>query len=133
MIGKFSIIFCLVTLTAYAVADEPRTKDQRLDELERRVTQLEDLINPAKGSSSMAMPSGSYGRFVNTATQRKIDLKTDGTFSLQTPSGLFSGTWQKTGDQIVLRATSGLTETFRVTGDGLVDSQGQRWITAKAL
>jgi len=130
MTSKIGILVLFAALAGCATADERRL-EQRVDDLERRLGQLEAQLNQRGNSPSVVAPSGFAGRFVDATARRKIDLKMDGTFSLQTGTGAFTGSWQKTGDQIVIRAPSGLTETFRITGHVLVDSQGQRWTMAK--
>ena len=130
MTSKIGILVVFAALAGCAAADE-RRPEQRIDDLERRVKQLEAQLNQQGGSLPVVAPSGFSGRFVDATARRTIDLKMDGTFSLQTGTTAFTGSWQKTGDQVVIRAPSGLTETFRVTGNALVDSQSQRWAMAK--
>ena len=130
MTSKIGILVVFAALAGCAAADE-RRPEQRIDDLERRVKQLEAQLNQQGGSLPVVAPSGFSGRFVDATARRTIDLKMDGTFSLQTGTTAFTGSWQKTGDQVVIRAPSGLTETFRVTGNALVDSQSQRWPMAK--
>ena len=130
MTSKIGILVVFAALAGCAAADE-RRPEQRIDDLERRVKQLEAQLNQQGGSLPVVAPSGFSGRFVDATARRTIDLKMDGTFSLQTGTTAFTGSWQKTGDQVVIRAPSGLTETFRVTGNALVDSQSQRWTMAK--
>lgn len=130
MTSKIGILVVFAALAGCAAADE-RRPEQRIDDLERRVKQLEAQLNQQGGSLPVVAPSGFSGRFVDATARRTIDLKMDGTFSLQTGTTAFTGSWQKTEDQVVIRAPSGLTETFRVTGNALVDSQSQRWTMAK--
>ena len=130
MTGKIGMIVLLAALAECATADE-RRMEQRIDDLERRVVQLETQLNQRGSPVPVMTPSGFSGRFVDATARRKLELKPDGTFALQTGTGTFTGSWQKTGDEVVIRAPSGLTETFRVTGDALVDTQSRRWTMAK--
>ena len=109
--------------------------EQRIEDLEKRVKMLEEQLisRTAPPPQVMPQPGFSAAKFIEPTSsgQRWIRFNADGTFLLRTPAEQFKGTWRKSGAEISIRVPAGLAETFRVSGDTLVDSRNIPWAKAR--
>lgn len=68
------------------------------------------------------------GRYVHLASdQNVLELKADGTFTLQQAGMAFTGSYTVDGTTFTLNAPTG-SDRGTIRGDTLIDSDGERWV-----